>query len=111
MSGRTPRVAYARLRYSAAFDSECTVERAGVRTHEEAVIPCMIEVRRDYTQYLEGQPIQIGAYLVIVPIQYRLLPGDYIYERRRLLEVIHADQPKSYQVRTECWAIEIGNGL
>jgi hypothetical protein len=34
--------------------------------------------------------------------------GDYVYERGRVLEVVHSNQAKSYQVRTDFWAIEIG---
>jgi hypothetical protein len=108
MSGRSPRLAYARLRYSAAFDSECVIKRDGVPIHTEPVIPCLLEVRRDYTQYLEDQPLQIGGYLVSVPIQYHVVRGDYVYERGRVLEVVHSNQVKSYQVRTDFWAIEIG---
>lgn len=108
MSGRTPRVAYARLMYSVAFDSECVIKRNGVPIHEEPFIPCLLEVRRDYTQYMEDQPLQIGGYLVSIPIQYDVVRGDYVYERGRILEVVQSHQKKSYQVRTDFWAIEIG---
>jgi len=108
MGHRTPRVGYARLRYDSAFDSECVIKRNGVPIHEDDTIPCMLEVRRDYTQYMEDQPLQIGGYLVSIPIEYDVIRGDYIYERGRILEVVQSHQKKSYQVRADFWAIEIG---
>jgi hypothetical protein len=106
MSGRIMRLAHARLRYSASFDSECRIERNGIVIHTK--VPCTVEVPNDTTQQVDGQSIPVGSFLVVLPLNYTLLNGDYVVEKGRQLRIISVTTPKSYQVRTEAYAIDVG---
>lgn len=106
-SGRIPRLAYARLRYSSVFDSECNVLRNGVDVYGHA-IPCIVGVPDDQNQQVEGQNIPVGAFLVGTPMNYPTQYGDYVNERGRQLRVIATTDPRSYQVRCEAYAIDVG---
>jgi hypothetical protein len=106
MSGRMMRLANARLRYSVAFDSVCDVQRNGETILTQ--IPCVVEVPNTSNQTVDGQNIPVGAFLVGLPINYTLRFGDYVVEKGRQLRVIALTSPKSYQVRTEAYAIDIG---
>lgn len=106
MSGRIMRMAHARLRYSTAFDSVCDIQRNGVTV--QANVPCLIEVPNDTSQQVDGQSIPVGSFLVVLPINYTLMNGDYVIEKGRQLRVILTTSPKSYQIRTEAYAIDIG---
>lgn len=112
MSGRLPRLAHARLRHSAVFDSVCDVLRNGVVVQEGGLtytnIPCMIGVPADQSQNVDGQTVPVGAFKVILPINYTLRNGDYVQEKGRQLRVIAVTNPRSYQVRTSGFAIDIG---
>ena len=106
MSGRVPRVAFSRLLYSRAFDSVCNIERNGQVIAEN--IPCIVGVPNDRTQVLDGQTIPVGGFLVGVPVNYRFQNGDYVVEKGRLLRIILTTSPKSYQIRTEGYALDVG---
>lgn len=106
MSGRVARLGFSRLLYSRAFDSECTVQRNGVDVYTK--VPCVVEVPNDTSQTVDGQQIPVGSFLVSVPISYQIQNGDYVVEKGRQLRVILTTSPKSYQIRTEAYAIDVG---
>lgn len=107
MSGRMMRVGYARMRTSLSFDSECTIWRNGVVV--SSGVPCVVESTADANQQVEGQNIPVGSFLVAVPVEYTLMQGDYVDERGRRLEIIRTNSPKSYEIRTEAYALMIGD--
>lgn len=100
------RLGYARLRFSQAYDSECTIVRNGVAV--AANVPCMVEVTSDQNQNVDGQTVPIGAFLVSMPVNYTVLYGDYIQEKGRQLRVIRQMSPKSYEVATQVYAMDVG---
>lgn len=108
MSGRIARLAWARLRYSTVFDSACSVYRNGVLVPGYTDIPCVVGVPSDTSQNVDGQNIPVGAYLIGMPIGYEIRVGDYVHERGRQLRIIAVTDPRSYRVRTQGYAIDVG---
>ena len=100
------RVAHARLRMSAAFDSACDVLRGGSTVY--AQIPCMVEKTADSNASYQGDNLPMGSFLVSVPVNYTIIEGDDLIERGRRLRVISVTSPTSYEIRREVIAIMVG---
>lgn len=100
-------MAYGRLRVSTAFDRLCTIQRQGVAIGIN--VPCMVENITGTVSQLGSTDVQVGAYMVSLPVNWTLLEGDYIIEGGATYEVGEKSKAVSYSTctRASCVLVKV----